>query len=42
MEGQRILEKLIKMKYDVVRDPGMSMLLEMEQTRRKSPFNLIP
>jgi hypothetical protein len=42
MEGQRILNELKKMQYDVVHDPGMSMMLEMEQTRRKKPFVLIP
>jgi hypothetical protein len=42
LEAQRILDELRRMGYDIVRDPGMKMSMEMEQTRRKRPFVLFP
>jgi hypothetical protein len=42
VEAQRLLTELQRMRFDTVRDPGMPMMNEMEQSRRKRPFALFP
>ena len=42
IEAQRILTELQRMRFDTVRDSGMPMIIEMEQSRRKRPFALFP
>jgi hypothetical protein len=36
IEAQKILDELQRLGFNVLHDPGMSMMIEMEQSRRKS------
>lgn len=38
VEAQKLLNELQRLGFDVCRDPGMPMMIEMEQSRRKSWF----
>ncbi len=40
-EAQKILDELHRLGYDVLRDVGMPMMVEMELERRKSVFNVL-
>jgi hypothetical protein len=42
LEANRILSELQRMGFDVLRDAGLPMMIEMEQARRKRPFALFP